>query len=263
VFANAPSGTSGGTPSNDDELLQHDFCIPVAHWTDWRVELSGFAPGEYVLYAYAPADRETGSFMAGGFTLPSLPGHPSSTLIEGTSWARVHVTIFDGTLVIRFVPGPSNGYGLAGIQLVPYELEPYCKPGVSASGCTANLDARGFASATAPSGFVLEAVDVEGAKDGLFFFGANGRQANPWGTSSSYQCVVPPVKRGGLLQSVGTSGQCDGAFAQDLNAHWTAKPAHNPGAGAVVQAQLWYRDPWNTSNQTTSLSDAIEFAVGP
>ena len=56
---------------------------------------------------------------------------------------------------------------------------------------------------------------------------------------------------------------CDGTFAQDLNARWTAKPNQNPGAGAVVQAQLWYRDPFNTSNQTTSLSDAIEFTVGP
>ena len=38
----------------------------------------------------------------------------------------------------------------------------------------------------------------------------------------------------------------------------------NPGAGAVVQAQLWYRDPFNTANnQATSLSDAIEFLVLP
>ena len=39
--------------------------------------------------------------------------------------------------------------------------------------------------------------------------------------------------------------------------------ATGPGAGAVVQAQLWYRDPLNTSNQTTSLSDATEFVVAP
>ena len=31
----------------------------------------------------------------------------------------------------------------------------------------------------------------------------------------------------------------------------------------LVQAQLWYRDPHSTSNRTTSLSDAIEFQVGP
>jgi hypothetical protein len=118
-------------------------------------------------------------------------------------------------------------------------------------------------SPTAPSGILRSASDVEGAKDGLFFFGTSGRQANPWGNGTSFQCVVPPVARAGLLTGSGTAGQCDGAFAQDLNARWTAKPAQNPGAGALVQAQLWYRDPQNTSNQTTSLSDAIEFTVCP
>ena len=53
---------------------------------------------------------------------------------------------------------------------------------------------------------------------------------------------------------------------QDLNALWCPtcpNPAKNPGAGAVVQAQLWYRDPLSSSNQTTSLSGAIEFLVEP
>ena len=33
-------------------------------------------------------------------------------------------------------------------------------------------------------------------------------------------------------------------------------------SAATVQGQLWYRDPLSTSNQTTSLSDAVEFVVG-
>jgi hypothetical protein len=41
------------------------------------------------------------------------------------------------------------------------------------------------------------------------------------------------------------------------------KPQKNPGAGATVQAQLWYRDPSNTSNQVTSLSDGIEVSLQP
>jgi len=142
----------------------------------------------------------------------------------------------------------------------------YCTSGLSASGCQALISALGAASATASSGFVLSASGGEGAKDGLFFFGGSGRQANPWGNGTSYQCVVPPVRRAGLLSGAGTAGQCDGLFAQDLNALWCAtcpKPQKNYGAGSVVQAQLWYRDPLNTSNQTTSLSDAIEFLVGP
>jgi hypothetical protein len=65
---------------------------------------------------------------------------------------------------------------------------------------------------------------------------------------------------------VRSTGLCDGAFVQDLNARWCPtcpKPTHNFGAGVTVQAQLWYRDPLNTSNQTTSLSDALEFLMAP
>jgi hypothetical protein len=142
-------------------------------------------------------------------------------------------------------------------------VESYCTAGTSASGCQATLSVSGTPSATAASGFDLSATNVEGNKDGLFFYGANGRQANPWGSGTSYQCVIPPVRRAGLLGATGTTGLCDGSFTQDLNARWTAKPAHNPGAAAVVQAQLWYRDPLNTSNRTTSLSDGIEFTVDP
>ena len=138
-----------------------------------------------------------------------------------------------------------------------------CTAGSSASGCSAAISAVGAPSSSAASGFALQASGVEGAKDGLFFFGVNGPQASAWGNGSSFQCVTPPVSRGGLLTSTGTSGGCDGWFAQDLNALWSLQPAKNPGSGAVVQAQLWYRDPLSTSNQTTSLSNAIEFAVGP
>ena len=122
------------------------------------------------------------------------------------------------------------------------------------------------ASATATSGFTVTASTVEGNKDGLFFYGTNGRQAVPWGNGTSFQCVIPPVRRGGLLSGTGTVGACDGSFTQDLNALWCPtcpKAGQNPGAGAAVQAQLWYRDPRNTSNQSTSLSDAVEFCVQP
>jgi hypothetical protein len=143
---------------------------------------------------------------------------------------------------------------------------PYCTAGVSASGCLAGLTVDGNASATASAGFFLEASTFEGLASGLFFFGTNGRQANPWGTSSSLQCVVPPVKRTSLRSAGGVAGLCNGNLTEDLNARWCPgcpKPGQNPGAGATVQAQLWYRDPLNTSNQTTSLSSAVEFDVGP
>jgi len=140
----------------------------------------------------------------------------------------------------------------------------YCTAGVSASGCQALLSSSGSPSASELSGFDLMAAGVEGNKDGLFFYGVNGRQANNWGNGASYQCVIPPVMRAGLLSGTGTSGLCNGTFSQDMNTRWNVtKPLQNPGAGATVDAQLWYRDPFNTSNQTTSLSNAIEFYVYP
>jgi hypothetical protein len=110
------------------------------------------------------------------------------------------------------------------------------------------------------------ATNVEGNKFGTFFFGTNGQQANPWGNGTSFQCVVPPVIRVGSQTTTGTNNACDGTLLRDLNALWCAtcpKPTKNPGTGAKVQIQLWYRDPLNTSNQTTSLSDARQFTVGP
>ena len=151
--------------------------------------------------------------------------------------------------------------GLIGPQTVTY-----CTAGTSAAGCSARLSAAGSASATAASGFVVRAGELEGQRDGLYFFGTAGRQANPWGSGTSFQCVVPPVSRAGLLPGTGTAGLCDGFLAQDLNALWCPtcpKSGKNPGAGARGQLQLWYRDPKSTSNQTTSLSNALEFCVLP
>jgi hypothetical protein len=141
----------------------------------------------------------------------------------------------------------------------------YCTSGTSATGCVANLSSSGTSSATASSGFVVSATGTEGGnKSGLLYWGAAQKSpATAVGTSSSYQCVNPPVKRSQLLDGGGTNGNCDGMFSVDLNARWAAQPAQNPGAGATVYAQLWYRDPANTSNQTTSRSDALTWTVCP
>jgi len=153
-----------------------------------------------------------------------------------------------------------NGCGTVACNSAPTN---YCTAGTSADGCQATLSAAGTASAGGAGAFNLMASNVAGDKDGLFFAGTMGAQANQWGNGTSFQCVVPPVKRYGLLGKTGTAGLCDGAFTQELNSYWQANSNKNPGPGATVWAQLWYRDPANTSNQTTSLSDAITFTVCP
>jgi len=143
----------------------------------------------------------------------------------------------------------------------------YCTSGITASGCQAQISALGSSSASNATGFWLSTANQEGNKDGLFIFGTNGRQANSWGNSLSFQCVKAPVKRSAVQSSfgpvAGTNGMCDGGFFQDLNARWAAKPAQNPGAGAVVQAQAWMRDPASPNNVKTAFSNAIEWTVCP
>ena len=264
LVAGNDNGNSLLVLSNDDELLLNDYFFSVND--QWSVSVSGLTPGNYRVALYAPSNFLvwTGDVLVAGVLVPSIPGSTSGTLIEGMSWVRVEVTVTQAPLSLS-----SSGSfiaGLAGLQIVPVPVSvSYCTAGTSASGCTALVSSTGHASATAPSGFTLEARGVEGESNGLYFFGANGRQAIPWGNGSSFQCVMPPVKRTRVIMGVGTAEACDGAFAQDLNALWCATcpmAGVNPGAGATVQAQLWYRDPQNTGNQTTSLSDAIEFAVG-
>jgi hypothetical protein len=220
----------------------------------WGNGVSGFVSG--TAYHF---DASTGAQLA-----ELIPSDGAASDLFGSS-----VALACGSAVVGS-PGQDEGglevgaaylfaAGAAGPQV-------YCTAGASGSGCSAGISAAGSASASSASGFTLAALSVEGDKDGLFFFGTRGRQANPWGNGSSYQCLVPPVKRGGLLAGVGTSGACDGSFFQDLNALWCAscpKPLKNPGAGSVVQAQLWYRDPFSSSNRTSSLSNAIEFCVAP
>ena len=139
----------------------------------------------------------------------------------------------------------------------------YCTAGTSTAGCNALISASGTSSATATTGFYLNVTGVEGNKDGLFFYGSKGRQANAWGNGSSFQCVVPPTRRSELQSGTGSDGLCDGGVSQDINARWTAKPNQSQPAGTTVQGQFWYRDPQNTSNQTTSLSNAVEWTVCP
>ena len=205
--------------------------------------------------------------------------------VNGAPFTDVDMTFSGGQVFRGVIPGPTEGVidyrvratdlqGNVGVSSTlsfsagPCSGDPvsYCTAGFSASGCQALIQASGTPSATLPSGFTLSTTGVEGGKNGLYFYGTNGRKASSWGNGTSFVCVIPPRLRGGFLSGVGTTGQCDGSFNQDLNARWCAtcpKPSHNPGAGALVQAQLWYRDPQNTSNQTSGISDAIEFTVCP
>ncbi|HIE92891.1 MAG TPA: YHYH protein [Acidobacteria bacterium] len=83
-------------------------------------------------------------------------------------------------------------------------------------------------------------VHVGFAADGfLMYYSTSGAYRSGYALSTEPRtgtgCVASSALGGGAVDDLeGTTP--DGTFASDLNARWTARPAQNPGAGAVVQA---------------------------
>ena len=160
-------------------------------------------------------------------------------------------------MIVRFdpVPAPST----------------YCTSGTSFDGCTPTIASSGIPSATNYQSFTLSCSGLPAQKNGFFFYGVSGRSSAPWGNSTSVLCVNSPTQRMlPVLTANGTSAPaCDGV----ISTNWNAWIAANPSAfgapfapGAVVDAQLWYRDSQSgtgpVGGKGTALSNALEFTVG-
>ncbi|MBM3987928.1 MAG: hypothetical protein FJ294_08230 [Planctomycetes bacterium] len=154
-----------------------------------------------------------------------------------------------------------------GVYLRRYQVSgpvAYCTAGTSSGGCVPEISGLGTPSIAASSGFNISVAPVPGQKQGLFFYGTNGRMNTPWATgSSSVLCVKSPTSRTQQQNSGGTSG-CDGTLSID----WLSFIASHPGllgtpttAGQVVDAQAWYRDP--AAVKSTNLSAGLEFTMLP
>ena len=193
-----------------------------------------------------------------GVFSPEAGANFGQSVAAAECWVVTGADLEDGT----------NGVdsGRVYMHIAIHHFDTYCSAGTSAAGCTPVIGGFGHPSASGTSGFTLFSALTDAGRKGIFFFGSNGRQMAPWGNGTSFQCVVPPVIRTPVVDTGGTLGQCNGFPQVDLAQLWCPTcplPQKNPGAGSVVQAQFWFRDPLNTSNQTTVLSNAIEFQVCP
>lgn len=191
---------------------------------------------------------------------------PLSALIAGgATWIGLKV---DCTSTPNYpnILGNTNDSELEVVASACGATSTFCTSGTSTNGCAATINAAGIPDANAGSGFTLTVSNVEGAKQGLIFYGLDNSGFAPlaWGATSSFLCVKSPTQRSTALNSGGTAGACNGTFVFD----WNSFVAANPGAlglpfggGERVYAQAWYRDP--PSPKTTQLSNALEFVVCP
>jgi hypothetical protein len=184
---------------------------------------------------------------------------------------RDGVQIFDvldpaiGAGRIGFYSFSQDAVAFSNVSIAPAGPLLYCTAGTSTNGCVPAITASGTPSLAANAGYSLSVSNLEGQKQGLFFYGVGGAAIAPWApTSSSFLCVKSPTQRLPALSSGGVSGQCNGAFSQDWLAYLNANPL-TLGApfvpGTPINAQAWYRDP--AAPKTTNLSNALEFVLVP
>ena len=156
-------------------------------------------------------------------------------------------------------------HGIARVELAWIDVVSYCTSGTSSQGCAPSISANGAASVSATSGFTLDVQNVDGARQGLVFYGLGGRSGAPLGAgNTSFFCVKAPVQRMSVQNSGGAAGTCNGTLQQDWLAYVSSQPSALGApfaAGVNVQAQAWYRDP--PAPKSVALSNALEFITVP
>jgi hypothetical protein len=138
----------------------------------------------------------------------------------------------------------------------------YCTGKVNSLGCTPSISAVGAtASASGSGAFTLRADQLIGSTSGLAFYSLSGRAAVPF--QGGLLCVEAPLRRTPLTTSSASApGVCGGVSTLNFNSVIASgvNPALNE-VGALVRAQWWHRDA--AAPIPTSLTDALEFSVGP
>lgn len=254
------TGTLLGTFHNSDGATGIDFPSQVSIGLGGEVLAAGQS-APIGLYVYDTSGVQTAYYATSGAARGVARLDDGRLLYTSTSGVHIFDPVTTTTNAV--VMGVSPYY--VNVYRQPGPPTNYCTAGVSSQGCQPLLTHSGTPSATASSGFVINALPIDGQRSATFFYGINGRQSLPWTTgSSSFFCVRAPIQRTPALGTGGSFGNCNGLASLD----WNAFAASNPGAigqpyafGMMINAQCWFRDP--PAPKSTNLSDGLEFFLQP
>lgn len=144
----------------------------------------------------------------------------------------------------------------------------YCTVKQNSLGCWPAMGATGTSSASATSGFTLTASPLLDQSIGLLLYGLDGQAATPF--AGGYLCLASPVHRTPAASTGGSppSSDCSGSLSLDLNAFAAGLAGGDPApelsqAGQTVTAQVWSRDTGFAPPNDVSLTNGIEYVVGP
>ena len=134
----------------------------------------------------------------------------------------------------------------------------YCTPKISSAFCINFIDTSSDNDpVSGASDFTVDCSDVQGLKNGLLFAGISGPAALPF--VGGTLCMNPPLKRGPIMNSGGTSPtNCTGSYSQLVNDGMVVPVGLDAGTGNTGWYQFWYRDPANGAGDLgTALSNAV------
>jgi Tol biopolymer transport system component len=140
----------------------------------------------------------------------------------------------------------------------------YCTAKTNSHNCTTGIAYIGTPSASAGSGFLINAANELNNKNGLLFYSQHGAQAAPF--QGGLLCVTPPLTRTSVLNSGGNpppSVDCSGTYSRDFNVFIASGKDPTLVSGVRLWCQYWSRDPGFGPPNNTNLTDALTFEIEP
>jgi hypothetical protein len=200
-------------------------------------------------------------------------GDPSRTPTMGGTWipgvlnvASIAIGQFDGDGLFDVAAGSdgySNAIAVSHTDTIESGTTVYCVAKKNSLQCTPQLGFEGTPSASASSGFLIEAHDVLSNKNGLFYYSLVG--PNQVAFLGGTYCVKPPTKRTALQNAGGNPPpvDCSGVFAFDFNAWMAGGQDANLTPGTTVWGQFWSRDTGFAAPNNVGLTGGIRFTILP
>jgi hypothetical protein len=256
----------------NDDLQPNDAVLRSVHadvvpsvanlrWVDYDLPAAGGVEGAFFLGALVETD---GTFATIGLVDTDAP-------VAGRAW---FATASPGQLDPERLgdAGPQRievlGAGIRGVFLLRGEgtgtaPRTYCEAKPNSLGCAPRIRAMGVASASAGTGFHVQATGLLNRGTGALLYSVRGRDAVPF--AGGTMCLAGPLRRTPAMQSGGSAQakDCSGVHSFDFAA-WVASGADaSLVAGTTVYAQYYTRDPGFPAPNNVGLSDALEFILVP